>query len=97
MNGLILTSSMDWTVKLWNPKISDKVYMNFESADDYIYDVSWNKSNSTVFGSVDGDGYIDLWDISGDLEVPLTHYKAGILKLYIINGYFLLFRKRCAS
>jgi len=51
--------------------------MNFESAEDYIFDVSWNKSNSTIFGTVDGDGYIDLWDISGDLEVPLTHFKAG--------------------
>ena len=77
MNGLILTSSMDWTAKLWNPRISNKVYMNFESAEDYIFDVSWNKSNSTIFGTVDGDGYIDLWDISGDLEVPLTHLKAG--------------------
>ncbi len=77
MNGLILTSSLDWTAKLWNPKISNKCFMTFESAEDYVFDVAWNKSNPTVFSTCDGDGYIDLWDISGDLEVPLTHYKAG--------------------
>lgn len=84
MNGLILTSSLDWSVRLWNPKISNKCFMTFESSEDYVFDVAWNKANSTVFASVDGDGYIDLWDISGDLEAPLSHYKAGQTFFFLV-------------
>ena len=39
--------------------------------------------NPTVFSSVDGEGYIDVWDISKDLESPLIHYKAeGIFNIF---------------
>ena len=30
----------------------------------------------SVFASVDGDGYIDVWDINKDIESPIVHKKA---------------------
>jgi len=66
-------------VKLWNPKLRTDPLCSFESAEDYVYDVCWNRGNPTLFTSVDGEGYIDLWDLSRDLEVPILHYKAGII------------------
>jgi len=75
-SNLVLTSSFDWTVKLWNPKIKKESLISFESAEDYIYDVSWNRANPYLFSSVDGEGYIDLWDLSKDLEIPHVHHKA---------------------
>ena len=51
--------------------------MTFESAEDYIYDVAWNGNHPTLFSTVDGEGYIDLWDISTDQEAPINRYKTG--------------------
>lgn len=76
VSNLLLSSSYDWTVKLWNPKLRTDPICSFESAEDYVYDVCWNRANPTLFTSVDGEGYIDLWDLSRDLEVPILHYKA---------------------
>lgn len=41
---MVLTSSFDWTVKLWNPKVSGKPkkILTFDCAEDYVYDVAWN-------------------------------------------------------
>lgn len=79
---MVLTSSFDWTVKLWSPKFKTEPLITFESSDDYVYDVSWNRANPSLFTAVDGEGYIDLWDISKDVETPIHHYKAG-LYLYL--------------
>jgi dynein intermediate chain len=67
---------MDWSVKLWNPKVTTECIATFEGAEDYVYDVAWNPVNPLLFASVDGEGYIDLWDLLGDLEQPKVHYKA---------------------
>ena len=44
---MVLTSSFDWTVKLWNPKQNGefKHIWTFDYSEDYVYDVAWN----TVF------------------------------------------------
>ena len=39
MSDLILSSSMDWTIKLWNPKARSTPLYSFESSQEYIYDV----------------------------------------------------------
>lgn len=41
---MVLTSSFDWTVKLWNPRGTGKPknILTFDSAEDYVYDVAWN-------------------------------------------------------
>ena len=41
MSELMLSASMDWTVKLWYPKNEDKnePIFTFESSQEYIYDV----------------------------------------------------------
>jgi hypothetical protein len=41
MSELMLSASMDWTVKLWYPKNEQKdtPIFTFESSQEYIYDV----------------------------------------------------------
>ena len=78
-SNLLLSSSYDWTVKLWSPKFRQESIWSFEAAEDYIYDVAWSPTNPTLFSSVDGEGYIDLWDLSKDLEVPYLRHKGGNL------------------
>ena len=76
VSGLVLSSSFDWTVKLWSPKFKTKPLITFESSDDYVYDIVWNRANPSLFSAVDGEGYIHLWDISKSLDAPIVKYKA---------------------
>lgn len=94
-SGLFLTSSVDWTVKLWRTKDAstakgapgtqasgkgeDKAVApvhSFEEANDYVFDVKWHPHHPAVFGTVDGSGKFDLWNLNQDVEVRtliMTH------------------------
>ncbi|XP_014289491.1 cytoplasmic dynein 1 intermediate chain isoform X20 [Halyomorpha halys] len=66
---LFLTSSFDWSVKLWNMKESRPVY-SWEEGCDYVYGVCWSPVHPAVFASVDGDGRLALWNLNQDAEIP---------------------------
>ena len=73
----MLSASMDWTVKLWYPKIRNDSLLTFESSQEYVYDVQWSTVHPSVFASCDGEGYIDIWDINRDIEAPVSRKKTG--------------------
>jgi len=66
---LFLTSSIDWTVKLWDTKETEPIH-TFESNGDYIYDVRWSPNNPALFATADGDGRVDVWNLANDSELP---------------------------
>jgi dynein intermediate chain len=104
---LFLTSSVDWSVKLWRAGVSGKTMAkpttlvapptpaynrstservvstsskdqavsgqqalhSFEAADDYVFDVKWHPHHPALFGTVDGSGKFDLWNLNQDTEV----------------------------
>ncbi|XP_013381208.1 cytoplasmic dynein 1 intermediate chain 2 isoform X2 [Lingula anatina] len=66
---LFLTSSFDWTVKLWSAREQKPLY-SFEDNSDYVYDVAWSPIHPALFASVDGMGRLDLWNLNNDTEVP---------------------------
>jgi len=68
-SNLFLTSSFDWTVKLWSSKESRPLY-SFEDHSDYVFDVAWSPIHPALFACVDGRGRIDLWQLNQDTEVP---------------------------
>lgn len=65
---LFLTSSIDWTVKLWSLKENRPLY-SFEDNGDYVYDVAWSPIHPALFAAVDGTGRLDLWNLNKDTEV----------------------------
>jgi len=67
---IFLTTSFDWTVKLWNLKEPGKPLYSFENNSDYVYDVQWSPINPALFATVDGTGRLDLWNLINDSEVP---------------------------
>lgn len=71
MSDLVLSSSMDWTVKLWHPKERQSPLFTFESSQEYVYDVQWSPSHPAVFSSVDAEGYVDVWNINQDRDAPI--------------------------
>ncbi|XP_034748177.1 cytoplasmic dynein 1 intermediate chain 1 isoform X2 [Etheostoma cragini] len=66
---LFITSSFDWTVKLWSTKQNKPLY-SFEDNADYVYDVAWSPVHPAIFAAVDGMGRLDLWNLNNDTEVP---------------------------
>jgi dynein intermediate chain len=70
LSDLYLTSSYDWTVKLWSNKVQKPLY-TFESARDYVFDVQWSPIHPSLFCMGDGTGRLDLWNINVDTDVPL--------------------------
>ncbi|XP_055840972.1 cytoplasmic dynein 1 intermediate chain isoform X7 [Episyrphus balteatus] len=66
---LFLTSSIDWTIKLWSLKDTKPLY-SFEDNSDYVMDVAWSPIHPALFASVDGSGRLDLWNLNQDTEVP---------------------------
>lgn len=75
LSGLVLSSSFDWTVKLWSANDGKESIRTFEHSDDYVYDVSWNPSNPSVFATVNNEGSMDLFDLTRDMEKPTAHVK----------------------
>lgn len=65
---LFVTSSFDWTVKLWSHKSKQPLY-SFENSD-YVYDAQWSPIHPAMFASVNGLGRLDLWNLNNDTEVP---------------------------
>uniref|UniRef100_A0A8C6UKB5 Dynein cytoplasmic 1 intermediate chain 1 n=1 Tax=Neogobius melanostomus TaxID=47308 RepID=A0A8C6UKB5_9GOBI len=66
---LFITSSFDWTVKLWSTKHNRPLY-SFEDNADYVYDAMWSPVHPAMFAAVDGMGRLDLWNLNNDTEVP---------------------------
>lgn len=45
---------------------------SFEESNDYVYDVKWHPHHPALFGSVDGAGKFDVWNLNQDTEVPVV-------------------------
>lgn len=74
-DGLLLTSSLDSTVKLWNIEHSTVPMYTFEPSTDYIGDVRWSPIRVCVFAVVDGNGTVTFWNLVKDTEVPVLEIK----------------------
>ncbi|XP_064397759.1 cytoplasmic dynein 1 intermediate chain 1-like [Halichondria panicea] len=78
---LFLSSSFDWSMKLWSSKLLNEQQMtnktgyplcSFDNNSEYVYDVQWSPVHPSVFASADGAGKLDFWDINADTEVPIV-------------------------
>ncbi len=66
--SLLLTSSLDWTVKLWNlSNLSKPIVELFSPSYDYVSDVKWSPINPSVFCTITSGGKLALWNLSKSL------------------------------
>ena len=68
-NGLYLTSSFDWTVKLWHTS-SNKPISLFNTMQYYVYDVKLSTTNPSIFAAGDGSGNLTIFDLNTSFEHP---------------------------
>ncbi len=76
MSELYLTSSFDWTTKLWHTK-TRKPLFTFERCRDYVYDIQWSPAHPAVFATGDGNGLLDIWNLNQDPELPVKSVQAA--------------------
>jgi dynein intermediate chain len=71
--GLLLSSGVDWTVKLWAPAYTDKCLLSLVSHSyDYMSDIQWNPAHSSFVATASSNGTIGLWNFSHSMEEPIT-------------------------
>ncbi|KAF8566031.1 hypothetical protein P879_08949, partial [Paragonimus westermani] len=68
---IFITCSADWTVKIWNHKKSDPVFI-FDLGSP-VGDVAWAPYSSTVFAAVTADGRVHVYDLSVNKYEPLCN------------------------
>ncbi|CAM9372231.1 unnamed protein product, partial [Ectocarpus fasciculatus] len=69
--NFMLTSSLDWTVKLWNLSQGTKPVLEFFTPTyDYICGVQWSPVNAPVFSTVTSGGAVSLWNLSKSVIEP---------------------------
>ncbi|KAL8272547.1 hypothetical protein Esti_003546 [Eimeria stiedai] len=67
---LLLSSSVDWSVKLWSNKNLESPIVSFD-ADAYVYDAKWHPTSPAVFASTDGGGSLQVWNLAADWAVSV--------------------------
>ncbi|RDW81758.1 putative dynein intermediate chain [Aspergillus mulundensis] len=85
LGDLMLSSSLDWSVKLWRIRppaatapvatsgITDTQVITpilDLNREDVVYDARWSPHRPGVFSLVDGAGNLEVWDLYTDTEVP---------------------------
>jgi dynein intermediate chain len=72
LNDLVLTSSVDWSVSLWHPKLTSKPLAVFSDFNDYVMDVAWSNHHPALFAAVDSAGILSIWNLnSPEREIAL--------------------------
>ncbi|KAI0404943.1 cytoplasmic dynein-like protein 1 intermediate chain 2 [Xylaria palmicola] len=84
LGDLVLSSSLDWSVKLWKVRAPAATSTVVESAgtaipplldfvrEDVVYDAAWSPVRPGVFALVDGAGSLELWDVTVETEIPVA-------------------------
>eukprot|EP00281_Chroomonas_sp_CCMP1168_P011036 CAMPEP_0206279230 /NCGR_PEP_ID=MMETSP0047_2-20121206/37914_1 /ASSEMBLY_ACC=CAM_ASM_000192 /TAXON_ID=195065 /ORGANISM="Chroomonas mesostigmatica_cf, Strain CCMP1168" /LENGTH=721 /DNA_ID=CAMNT_0053709171 /DNA_START=20 /DNA_END=2186 /DNA_ORIENTATION=- len=69
-----LSCSADWSIRLWWQE-SESSMLTMQSSADYVSDIQWSPTVSTIFASVTGDGYVCIWDMSISTLDPIINEK----------------------
>ncbi len=72
--SLLLTSSLDWTVKLWSTSssysTSEPLLEFFSPTYDYVCGAQWSPINASLFGTITSNGSVNLWNLSKSILEP---------------------------
>lgn len=64
INELLLSSSLDWSVSLWHPRLSSSPLATFNDFTDYVMDVAWSNHHPAIFAAADSSGTLSIWNIN---------------------------------
>ena len=67
ISNLLLSTGADWNIGVWNPKTRKDPILIHDSEVE-IYDAQWSPVHPSVFAACNGNGQIELWDLSKETE-----------------------------
>mmetsp|Transcript_49378 Transcript_49378/g.130178 ORF Transcript_49378/g.130178 Transcript_49378/m.130178 type:complete len:667 (-) Transcript_49378:76-2076(-) len=82
---LALSCSFDWSVKLWRVKEHKSPILSLDAFEDYVFDVRWHPKHPAVFAAVDGEGHVDLWNMSRNIEKPIVRLESPHRRRLALN------------
>eukprot|EP00566_Odontella_aurita_P007514 CAMPEP_0113581846 /NCGR_PEP_ID=MMETSP0015_2-20120614/31551_1 /TAXON_ID=2838 /ORGANISM="Odontella" /LENGTH=697 /DNA_ID=CAMNT_0000486383 /DNA_START=247 /DNA_END=2340 /DNA_ORIENTATION=+ /assembly_acc=CAM_ASM_000160 len=72
-SGMVLTTGVDWTTRVWAPAYKDTPLLTLLSHSyDYMCDAQWSPVHPSVFATASSDGTLGLWNLSASLDEPLS-------------------------
>eukprot|EP01133_Synstelium_polycarpum_P013688 gene13688-16125_t len=80
-SNLFVSSSTDWSVKLWASGKTDAPIYSFDDYVDYVYDARWSPAHPAVLATGDGTGQLCVWDLNEDTEAPIYRSKTSTRSL----------------
>jgi dynein intermediate chain, cytosolic len=85
--GLVLSSGVDWTVKLWAPAYSDKPLTSLVSHSyDYMSNVMWSPTHPSLFATASSNGTVGLWNLATSFEEPMTGQDGIVVEPDAMSG-----------
>jgi len=85
--GLLLTSGIDWTTKLWAPAYSDKPLLSLVSHSyDYMCDVQWSPTHPSLFATASSNGTMGLWNLASSLDEPISGSEGIVVEKHATSG-----------
>jgi len=85
--GLVLTSGIDWTTKLWAPAYSDKPLLSLVSHSyDYMSDVQWSPTHPSLFATASSNGTMGLWNLASSLDEPISGSEGIVVEKNATSG-----------
>ncbi|KAG4303690.1 hypothetical protein PCANB_000073 [Pneumocystis canis] len=87
LGDLVLSSSLDWSIKLWKVRsssslnvdhLNDAYNSNFYApimefrCNEIVYDVGWSPIRPGIWASVNGSGLLEIWNLDTNTETPIT-------------------------
>mmetsp|Transcript_22859 Transcript_22859/g.47702 ORF Transcript_22859/g.47702 Transcript_22859/m.47702 type:complete len:819 (-) Transcript_22859:189-2645(-) len=72
--GLMVTTGVDWSTKLWAPAYSNGgPLMSFLSNSyDYMCDVQWSPIHPSIFATASSNGTLNIWNLATSLDQPIS-------------------------
>lgn len=74
LSGLILSGSLDWSIRLWNPRNSSQCLATFNHHQDPISDVNWNYAHPAMFASASAGGKVTVHNLLKDFDNPVATF-----------------------
>jgi len=69
---LFVSSSFDWSAKLWSTKTPGRALHSMEGLGEYVTEARWCPTHPATFCTALTTGRMDIWNLNHDTEVPLS-------------------------
>ena len=73
LGGLVITTGVDWSTKLWAPAHRDGPLTSFLSNSyDYMCDVQWSPVHPSIFATASSNGTMNIWNLASTIDQPIN-------------------------